>query len=360
MLLEKTIVPDFDAFRDNILRKGTPRRVHFAELFLDGEVRNAIAARYGIGANLDKKDPFYALRFEIELQRFLGYDTVRGAVGTTGFPRPTQPVADTTEVAGQRRAQRNWTDEHKGPITSWEEFEKYPWPDASKFDLHQLEWLEKNCDPRMGVVVGGNSIFEQVTWLMGYEMLCFKLYDEPALVDTMFERIGKFFVAMAEATCDFSCVKTLFSGDDMGYKTALMVPPDVLIKKSFPWHRKIVECAHRHGKLAILHSCGNLDAVMEHIIDYCQYDGKHSFEDVIEPVTVAKKRWGSRIALLGGIDVDFLARSSEPEIRRRVRETLDICMPGGGYCLGSGNSVANYIPVENYLVMLDEGRRYAG
>ncbi len=48
----------------------------------------------------------------------------------------------------------------------------------------------------------------------------------------------------------------------------------------------------------------------------------------------------------------------EQEIRSRVRQTLDECMTGGGYCLGSGNSIANYIPVDNYLVMLDEGRRY--
>jgi uroporphyrinogen decarboxylase len=31
---------------------------------------------------------------------------------------------------------------------------------------------------------------------------------------------------------------------------------------------------------------------------------------------------------------------------------------GTGYCLGTGNSVANYIPVQNYLAMLDEGRRW--
>jgi uroporphyrinogen decarboxylase len=87
-------------------------------------------------------------------------------------------------------------------------------------------------------------------------------------------------------------------------------------------------------------------------------DGRHSFEDSIEPVTEMKIRWGDRIAILGGIDMDFLVRANEQAIRRRVRETLDVCQPGGGYCLGSGNTVANYIPVENYLIMLDEGRRY--
>jgi uroporphyrinogen decarboxylase len=33
--------------------------------------------------------------------------------------------------------------------------------------------------------------------------------------------------------------------------------------------------------------------------------------------------------------------------------------PGNGYCLGTGNSVANYIPVQSYLAMLDEGRRFS-
>ena len=75
---------------------------------------------------------------------------------------------------------------------------------------------------------------------------------------------------------------------------------------------------------------------------------------------MAKRRWGGRLSLIGGIDMDLLCRSTEADVRRRVRETLDICLPGGGYCLGTGNTVANYVPLDNYLAMLDEGRRYAG
>jgi uroporphyrinogen decarboxylase len=33
-------------------------------------------------------------------------------------------------------------------------------------------------------------------------------------------------------------------------------------------------------------------------------------------------------------------------------------MPGGGFALGSGNSLANYIPLENYFAMLEEGRSF--
>ena len=45
--------------------------------------------------------------------------------------------------------------------------------------------------------------------------------------------------------------------------------------------------------------------------------------------------------------------------RDEVLKTLcDVGMPCGGYCLGTGNSVTNYIPLDNYLAMLDEGWLY--
>jgi uroporphyrinogen decarboxylase len=96
---------------------------------------------------------------------------------------------------------------------------------------------------------------------------------------------------------------------------------------------------------------------MDDVIDYCGYDVKHAFEDSHTPMPLAKKLWGDRIALCGGIDMDTLARRSEAEVRRYVRGQLEACA-GKGYALGAGNSVANYIPLENYLAMLDEGRKF--
>ena len=108
-----------------------------------------------------------------------------------------------------------------------------------------------------------------------------------------------------------------------------------------------------------MHSCVQLKEIMDDLIDDVKIDGKHSYEDTILPVTEAKIIYGQRVALLGGIDMDFLCRSDHASIRQRIRETLQSCMPGGGYCLGTGNTVANYIPLENYLTMLDEGRSFS-
>ena len=36
------------------------------------------------------------------------------------------------------------------------------------------------------------------------------------------------------------------------------------------------------------------------------------------------------------------------------------CAPGGGYACGSGNSITNYMPTENYLAMIQTIHRFNG
>jgi len=109
-----------------------------------------------------------------------------------------------------------------------------------------------------------------------------------------------------------------------------------------------------------LHCCGNVLEIMDDLIEVVKIDAFHSFQDVIVPVGEFKKRYGNTIAILGGVDMDKLSRLEEQNLRNYVRGILDECMSGGRYALGSGNSIANYIPIENYLIMLEEGLRWKG
>ncbi len=70
------VAPDWEALRDCILRKGTPRRVHHIELFSTGEVQEALCKRYHLLDDLNSDDPAFAWRM-VRVQRFIGYDYVR-------------------------------------------------------------------------------------------------------------------------------------------------------------------------------------------------------------------------------------------------------------------------------------------
>jgi uroporphyrinogen decarboxylase len=349
---------NYEGLLKNLRREGTPDRVYFLELFLDPEIKQQIDARFDLGKGLDPNDPHYADRLEIERQRFLGYDLVRVAVEGVWLKRPTTGARDTTVEAGQNKATREWLIEGKGPIQTWEDFEKFPFPTQKDMSTERLEWFEKNLPDDMCIESKCHHILEYVMWLMGYEGLCYAMVDQPDLVDALCTKVGEWNHWVAKTLAGFDRVKIFMGGDDMGYKTGPMVSPSFLREKILPWHQKNARVAHEHGKLYVLHSCGDIRSIMEDLIEDVKIDARHSFEDVIEPVIEAKKRYGHRVAILGGVDVDFLCRASEEKIRARVREILTACHPGGGYCLGTGNSVANYIPVDNYLIMLDEGRRF--
>jgi len=143
----------------------------------------------------------------------------------------------------------------------------------------------------------------------------------------------------------------------MGFKTSTIVSPEVLRKLVLPWHKKFASLSHQYNKMYWLHCCGNVLSLMEDFVEDVKIDAFHSFQDSIIPVGEFKKRYGDRVATLGGVDMDKLCRLDEKSLRRYVREILDECM-SDRYALGSGNSIANYVPVENYLVMLDEGLKW--
>jgi len=355
----KEVGPDAEAFVDVVTGRRSPERVHFVELFLDPPVEAAVAGRFGLEEGLDPGGRWFELERRIRVQRFLGYDLVyQYHFPGLEFPKDTMHEADDTAPREYSTGRREWMNESRGPVTTWEEFERYPWPEPGKFDYSSLEWLEENLPDDMCMTSRAHSFFEELSWLMGLETLSYALYDDPELVRAVAGRVGETFLAAAKVHVQFDKMKFLFGGDDMGHKTGTLVSPDALREYVLPWHRKVAQVAHEAGRLYLLHSCGNIEAVMPDLVEDVKIDARHSFEDTIEPVEDFYDRWGGETAVLGGVDMDFLCRADEGALRRRTRRILDHCA-GGRYALGTGNSVANYLPLENYLAMLDEGRRFS-
>jgi uroporphyrinogen decarboxylase len=332
---------------DCLLRRGTPARVFSFEHSVADSMKAALIKRFALGAPAPASDVERTGRNEIALQRFLGQELLR--LRLTGG----RVVHAMPRKAGQ------WENEHAGCIQSMADFDRFPWPSVDGIDFRQLDWFERNLPDNLGVIATVH-VWEDIRALFGYETFCYKLYEEPELVEAVARKVGEFNLALARALGGYKRVYAVYGADDFGYKSGLMVPPADLRRLVLRWHRAISEQAHADGKLYLLHACGNLREIMDELIDEVKIDAKHSFEDVIMPVTEAKRIYGGRVSLLGGLDVDLVARAGEAIIRGKVREVLTVCQPGGGYCLGLGNWVTDYIPIDSYLAVLDEGRRFAG
>ncbi len=337
------VEPDWEGMTGNLRRRGTPKRVFYFEHGIADNIKESlceIAGIPGLPAAARKEDEW---RRTMELHRFMGHELFRVFPKGGRFEAPLKTGA--------------WVDESRGPVSTWAEFETFPWPDPKAADLSVLDWLDKNihANQRAFHVF---DIWESAKNLIGFETLCFALNDDPAFANAVFQRIGEFSVAIAEAVCDYDAYGAVYVADDLGFKTSLLMDPGKMRELVMPWHRRISEIAHSHGKLFLFHSCGDMYPLMDEYIDDIKIDAKHSFEDNVKPVTEVKKAYGNRMTLLGGMDVDYLSRAEEKSIRSRTREILSACVPGGGYFLGSGNWVTDYIPIDNYLCMLDEARHF--
>jgi uroporphyrinogen decarboxylase len=195
---------------------------------------------------------------------------------------------------------------------------------------------------------------------MGVEGLCKAVLKNPQLVEAVFDRLGRLSVAADRQLVTLDAIGALRQGDDLGFKSATFISPADLRRWVFPIYKRFVAIAHAANKPFILHSCGNLDAVYDDLLDDVGIDAKHSFEEAILPVEHFKRRYAGRVTPLGGIDVDLVCRGSEDEIRRCTREKIAACFADGHYALGTGNSLTDYMPVERYLWVLDEGMRATG
>ena len=351
--------PDFNQLL-TALRRGVPDRLPFYEHLADAPVIEAVTGAPVTrmdGSTREGREAWLKAQIDFYLQ--LGFDCFPFEVGPR-FPRDN--VLPAPDTAALSRGQRGWADEHTGPIQTVADFEAYPWPDADHAVDYEFFEMAKRLLPEGMLIVGGcaGGIFEHGSWLMGVEKFSLAIYDNPALVTALLDRVTETICEADRRLIQIGGIGALRMGDDLGFKTASFLSPASLREFIFPRQKQVVDVAHQAGLPFVLHSCGNAALYMDDLIDSVGIDAKHSFEDVIMPVAEVKRRWGDRVALLGGADVDYLARHTEDEVRAYTHRLIEQCAPGGGWALGTGNSVANYIPVANYLAMLDEGRRYRG
>jgi uroporphyrinogen decarboxylase len=337
--------PDYRRFVRVLLRKERPDRLPCYE-----HVASAgfISAATGVDiARLDPGSKEYWKTF-VDFWLDLGFDCV-----------PIEVPLDCPLPSGGHGKSKG--SESHVVIRNRADFDSYPWPDVDRplpierYDI-AAEQLPVGAKLVAGVAMGP---YEWVSQMMGVVGLSLALVDDPELVEAMFGRIASLIESVDRQLAARDSVCALRQGDDLGFKTSTFLPPDSLRAHVLPVYRRIAAVAHEHDKPFVLHSCGNLAEIYDDLIDDCRIDGKHSFEDAIMPVGEFKRRYGARVTPLGGLDVDVICRADEATLRDYTRRHVDECYGDGFWALGTGNSLTDYMPVEQYRIVLDEGRRYS-
>jgi uroporphyrinogen decarboxylase len=285
----------------------------------------------------------------------MGYDFVRVEVS---LPLPALSHVARDTAKGWENHNRAWQGLEPGVIQTWEDFESYPWPEIHDDHFYIHAYISDHLPEGLGFMTcHAGGVYEHVSRLMGYEGLCYALMDNRGLVKAVTDALGELLYEYNRRLLTFEGVSAIFQGEDLGFNTQTLISPEDIRTLFLPWHRRFASQVHEAGRPYYMHSCGRVDELMEDLIDEVKIDAKHSFQDNVLSITEYKKRWGDRIGLLGGVDVDRLTSDAPEDLRSYVRHIIETCSEGGRFAVGAGNSIPSYIPVENYLTMLDEALR---
>ena len=251
----------------------------------------------------------------------------------------------------------------QGSIQTRDDFEKYPWE-----SLPQLFWEKytpqldalTNVMPKGMKAYGGcgYGVFEASQDLVGFENLCVLQYIDPELFTDLFLKIGDLYETLwKEMDRRYKDTFVFYRmGDDLGYKSSTMLEPDTIRTHILPQQKRIVDVAHASGKKFLLHSCGCIFDIMDDILKI-GIDAKHSNEDQIAPYDTWIDKYGKKIGLFGGIDVNCLCLNTSEEVYSKVlTDGTRFRSMTGGYALGSGNSIPDYVPVDNFNAMVEAAK----
>jgi uroporphyrinogen decarboxylase len=149
-------------------------------------------------------------------------------------------------------------------------------------------------------------------------------------------------------------------GEDLGTQISPIISLDLFRKHIRPRHQKFVDLAKSFDLPVMVHTCGSSSWAYEDFIEM----GVDAV-DTLQPEAVnmspeyLKKTFGGRLAFHGCISTAGPVATGTPEdVIANVRETLEIMMPGGGYCCAPTHQLQDNSPTENVIAMYETAREY--
>jgi uroporphyrinogen decarboxylase len=336
--------PDIETFLTT-LKRGKGRFVPNCELGVHPKIKERFLGK-----------PLHTLMDEIEFSHKAGYDYVK-IQPEVDFNPARIDLGNKTTVKDDGSVQIKWANENEGVIRTMAEFEKYVFPRIEEIGYRRLEEVRPLLPEGMGVIGQYGDIFT-LTWeLMGFQNFSIALFEQPELIDRLNEKLGTLVLSMFEVFAQSDTVDALWFSDDIAYTNSLLVSPAVLDRYFFPWLKKIGDLSKKYQKPLMYHTDGVLWSVLDRIVN-CGVDALHPIEPKAMDIAEVKKKYGDKLSLIGHVDVDMICRGSREDIFSKVKENIERAGFNGGYCVGSGNSIPEYVNFDNYVALLEASNKY--
>jgi uroporphyrinogen decarboxylase len=239
---------------------------------------------------------------------------------------------------------------------------RWPMPSPDNFDYSEIA---RACDQKKeyAIYVGGAGLGAVTNpFLRGMEQMLVDIAtDDPAgmlLLDRMLAiQLEK---ARRELEAAKGGVDFMYMGDDLGTQRGPLISMETFRKQIKPRHKPFFDLARAHNLPVMMHSCGSSSwAYDEYIgmglttVDSLQPEAKDMAPEYL------KRRFGKRLAFHGCISTAGpVALGTVADTTAYCRRTLEIMMPGGGYCFAPTHALQDNSPTGNVVAMYEAAHKH--
>jgi uroporphyrinogen decarboxylase len=247
------------------------------------------------------------------------------------------------------------------------DIERYAWPDP--LEPHRVGGLKEKAaklhnETDYAIVISvGHSPIAPCQRLRGFGEFMEDLVLNPKLAEALLEKVTSVIVESTNAILKEAgpYVDVVNFSDDLGFQDRGYFRKEMFQKQIKPFMAKCVEAIHKHtdGK-AVIHSDGSIFDLIPDLIDIGT--------DAINPVQTTawnmspdklKSEFGKDLAFWGAIDTQqALPFGTSEDVRKDVRNKIDILGKGGGYVLTSCHTIRSEVPAENIKAMFETAQEY--
>jgi len=242
------------------------------------------------------------------------------------------------------------------------EVAEWPMPSPDDYDFSNVAAACKknqefaiNGSGGFGDIINGNGMLRSME-----QTLVDLITDDPAGLLLADRRVGiqlevtRRILETAQGMVDF-----IWLGEDLGTQIGPMISMEVFRKNIRPCYQKLCDLAKAYNVFVMMHSCGSSSWAYEDFIEM-----GISVVDTLQPEAknmapaYLKKTFGGRLAFHGCISTAGpVATGTVGQTVAYCKNTLDIMMPGGGYCFAPTHQLQDNSPTENVVAMYETAKQ---
>ena len=314
--------------------------------------------------------PYYLMRrpeVEAKLKAHLGVENIDEEIGSSLYlfsvpftpgveaPQPGEIFRDGFNV-GYEWTERGGMCPRYHPLADNPTLAGFRLPEVRATDRYAAvqAQIDANSD-RFVLGIKYCGLFERAWFLRGMDNLCIDFIQNPTLVHELMDLLTEFNLTIVRELVKFD-VDGVMLGDDWGSQANLIMGPRIWREFIKPRAARLYAEVKAAGKFVFVHSCGNIISIFPDLIEIGV--------DVINPVQViamdpeeVKRKFGDRITLFGGVSTQKTFPYGTPEdIKREVRQRIEVMGEGGGYILAPDQELQMDVPIENIMAFVEAAR----